>query len=93
MKKVCVWLAVISAIILLITWGVVGVKLLNGIYDTVIEAYITGAFAVILFGSIVCRKYIGNRCPYCGKFNDTLLGKSKFCPHCGKELYKFQFLI
>lgn len=86
MKKVCVWLAVISAIVLLITWGVVGVKLLDNNYDFMVEVYITGVFAVILLGSIVCYKWNSDRCPFCGKVNDTLLGKSKFCPHCGKEL-------
>ena len=86
MKKVCIWSAIISAIVILITWGVVGVKLLDGNYDTIIEAYITGVFALILLGSIVGYKLIGSRCPHCGRINDTLLGKSKFCPHCGKEL-------
>ena len=86
MKKVCVWLAIISAIVLLITFCVVGVKLLDGNYDTTAEVIITGISFVIFLGSVVCYKFIGSRCPYCGKVNDTLLGKSKFCPHCGKEL-------
>ena len=86
MKKVSIWLAVISAIVLLITLGIVGIKLLDGNYDTDVEVYITGVSSVILFGSIVAYKLNGIRCPHCGKINDTLLGKSKFCPHCGKEL-------
>ena len=86
MKKVCLWLAIISAIVLFITLGVVGGKLLDGNYDTTAEVIITGISFVIFLGSVVCYKFIGSRCPYCGKVNDTLLGKSKFCPHCGKEL-------
>ena len=86
MKKVCVCLAIISAIVLLITFCVVGVKLLDGNYDTIVEAYITGASLIICLGSIVGYKLIGSRCPHCGRINDTLLGKSRFCPHCGKEL-------
>ena len=86
MKKVSLWLAIISAIVLFITLGVVGVKLLDGNYDTTAEVIITGISFVIFLGSVVCYKFIGSRCPYCGKVNDTLLGKSKFCPHCGKEL-------
>lgn len=86
MKKVCFWLAIISAIVLFITLGVVGVKLLDGNYDTTAEVIITGISFVIFLGSVVCYKFIVNRCPHCGKINDTLLGKSKFCPHCGKEL-------
>ena len=86
MKKVCLWLAIISAIVLFITLGVVGGKLLDGNYDTTAEVIITGISFVILLGSIVGYKLIGSRCPHCGKINDALLGKSKFCPHCGKEL-------
>ena len=86
MKKACIWVAIISAIVLLITLGVVGVKLLDGNYDTTAEVIITGISFVIFIGSVVCYKFIGSRCPHCGKVNDTLLGKSKFCPHCGKEL-------
>ena len=86
MKKVCVWLAIISAIVLFITLGVVGGKLLDGNYDTTVEVIITGISFVVFLGSIVDYKLIGSRCPHCGKVNDTLLGKSKFCPHCGKEL-------
>ena len=86
MKKVCVWLAIISAIVLFITLGVVGGKLLDENYDTTAEVIITGISFVIFLGSVVCYKFIVSRCPHCGKVNDTLLGKSKFCPHCGKEI-------
>ena len=86
MKKVCLWLAIISAIVLFITLGVVGVKLLDGNYDTTAEVIITGISFVIFLGSVLCYKFIGSRCPHCDKVNDTLLGKSKFCPYCGKEL-------
>jgi len=86
MKKVCLWLAIFFAIVLFITLGVVGGKLLDGNYDTTAEVIITGISFVVFLGSVVCYKFIGSRCPHCGKVNDTLLGKSKFCPHCGKEL-------
>ena len=86
MKKIAIWLVVSSAIVLFITLGVVGVKLLDGNYDTNAEVIITGVSFVIFLVSIVCYKLNGIRCPHCGKINDTLLGKSKFCPHCGKEL-------
>ena len=86
MKKVCVWLAIISAIVLLITFCIVGVKLLDGNYDTIVEVYVVMVSGVILLGSIVGYKLNGIRCPHCGKINDSLFGKAKFCPHCGKEL-------
>ena len=86
MKKVCLWLAIISTIVLFITLGIVGVKLLDGNYDTNAEVIITGVSLVIFLVSVVCYKLNGIRCPHCGKLNDSLFGKSKFCPHCGKEL-------
>ena len=86
MKKACKWVAVITAIVLFMTLGVVGVKLLDGNYDTNVEVIITGVSLVIFLGSVVCYKLSRVRCPHCGKVNDTLLGKSTFCPHCGKEL-------
>ena len=46
MQKVCLWLAIISAIVLFITLGVVGVKLLDGNYDTNVEVIITGVSLV-----------------------------------------------
>ena len=86
MKKVYLWLAIISAIVLFITLGVVGVKLVDVNYYTNVEVIITGVSFVIFLVSVVCCKLNRDRCPHCGKINDTLLGKSKFCPHCGKEL-------
>ena len=86
MKKVFICLAIISSIVLLITFCVVGVKLLDGNYDTIVEVYITGVSLIICLGSIVGYKLMGIRCPHCGKINDSLFGKGKFCPHCGKEL-------
>ena len=47
MKKVCFWLAIISAIVLFITLGVVGIKLLDGNYDTTAEVIITGISFVL----------------------------------------------
>ena len=64
MKKVCIWLAIISAILLFITLGVVGGKLLDENYDTTAEVIITGISFVIFLGSVVCYKFIGSRCPH-----------------------------
>lgn len=53
MKKVCLWLAIISAIVLFITLGVAGVKLLDGNYDTTAEVIITGISLVVFLISVV----------------------------------------
>ncbi len=82
MKKVCIWLSIISSIVLLATLGVVGVKILDNNYNFTVEIIITIVFGLILFGTIF-YKLISNRCPHCGKINDSLT--DKFCSHCGKE--------
>ena len=83
MKKVCIWLAVISAIVLLIMLGVVGVKMLDGNYDTNVEVIITGVSLVIFLFSVVRYKFIVNRCPHCGK---AKISFGTYCPYCGKKI-------
>ena len=63
MKKVCLWLAIISAIVLFITLGVAGVKLLDGNYDTTAEVIITGISLVVFLISVVCYKLNRDCCP------------------------------
>lgn len=82
MKKVCMWLSVISAILLLITLGIVGVKILDNNYNFTVEIIITIVFGLILFGTIF-YKLLGSRCPNCRKVSSST---DKFCHHCGKEL-------
>ena len=50
MKKIAIWTAVISIIVFIITWGVIGVKILNNEYEFMTEAYIAyGSLAVFSF--------------------------------------------
>ena len=86
MKKVCLWLAIISAIVLFITLGVVGGKLLDGNYDTTAEVIITGISFVIFLGSVVCYKFIGSRCPQWGQNLDLPSKVSLTLPQCGQRL-------
>ena len=39
-KKIAIWLLVISLFIFVITWGIIGVKLLDNNYEFMTEAYI-----------------------------------------------------
>ena len=82
MKKIAKWLAGISLAVFVITWGVIGVKLLDHNYGITVEAYIGLISFVVLFGSILFVK-IQNRCPHCGKIMNDF---GRFCPHCGKEI-------
>ncbi|MBR2950865.1 MAG: zinc ribbon domain-containing protein [Lachnospiraceae bacterium] len=84
MKKTAVWLAVISIIIFVIAWGIIGLKILDGNYVFMIEAY-AALVSLVIF--IVCALYmkITDRCPHCGKMKQSF---GKYCPYCGKEFEK-----
>ena len=66
MKKIAIWLAVISIIVFVIAWGVIGVKILDNDYEFMTEAYIGYGSLVVFFISIICVPLI-NRCPHCKK--------------------------
>lgn len=82
MKKFVIWLAVIAGIVLVIDWGVVGIKLLDGNYDITVGVYIGYISFVIL---LICILYIKftNRCKHCGRLIQVY---GKYCPYCGKEM-------
>lgn len=82
MKKVVKWLAVISIVVFIIAWGIMGLKILDNDYLITIEAY-TGLISLVVF--FVCVMYIKitNRCPYFGKTKQSF---GKYCPYCGKEI-------
>ena len=82
MKKIAKWLAAISVIVFVIDWGVMGLKLFDNNYLITTEAYI-GLISFVVF--FVCVLYVKftNRCPHCGKFNQSF---GKYCPYCGKEI-------
>ena len=82
MIKVAKWLAVISIVVFVIAWGVMGLKILDNNHLITAEAY-TGLISLVVF--FVCALYVKltNCCPHCGKVNQSF---GKYCPHCGKEI-------
>lgn len=82
MKKIATWLAVITIIVFVIAWGIIGLKILDNNYDFMVEAYIGYASLAVFFASIFCVR-ITNRCPWCGKIKQPF---GKYCPYCGKEI-------
>ena len=82
MKKMAKWLAVISMIVFVIAWGIMGLKLLDNNYLITVEAYI-GLVSLVIFG--VCALYVKftDRCSHCGKTKQSF---GKYCPYCGKEI-------
>ena len=83
MKKAIKCLAVISILVFVIVWGIIGLKILDNDYLFTTEAYIA---LVSLIVSFICVMYlrITNRCPHCGKMKQPF---ANYCPHCGKEQY------
>ena len=82
MKKVVKGLAVISVVVFIIAWGIMGLKILDNDYLITIEAY-TGLISLVVFFICVMYIKIANRCPYCGKTKQSF---GKYCPYCGKEI-------
>ena len=82
MKKFTTLVSVIAVILLVIVWVYMGIKLYQGNYDIIAEAYITGACIFVVFVCAICN-LSGGKCPYCNK---PIYQKEKYCPHCGREI-------
>ncbi len=82
MEKITTWAVAIAFIVFVIDWGVMGVKLLNGNYEIITEAYIGAACWGVMLVSAVYKVFT-NKCPHCGK---VMLTNGKYCPHCGKKI-------
>ena len=82
MKKAVNWILFAAILVMVITWGVVGLNIVNGDYETVTPgAYIVLACLVI---SLACNLYkrFSDKCPHCGKM---YTGSGEYCSHCGKK--------
>ena len=66
MKRITTWVLIIALIICIIDWGIIGVKMHDGEYDIIPEAYIGAAcFGVMLISAVY--KAFASKCPHCGK--------------------------
>ena len=82
MKKIATWFAVISIIVFIVVWGVIGVKILDHNYEFMTEAYIGYGALAVFFISLACVR-MTNRCPHCGK---AKISFGTYCPYCGKKI-------
>ncbi len=82
MKKTVNWILFAAILVMVITWGVVGLSIANGDY----EAVTPGAYIVLvcLIVSLICILYkrFNDKCPHCGKMYS---GSGEYCSHCGKK--------
>lgn len=76
------WIFVISIIIFILDWGVVGLKLLNGDYDITVGAYI-GLVCVLIILVCAVYKIFSDKCPYCGKVR---MSNGEYCSYCSKKI-------
>ena len=81
MKKAVSWIFVITMAVLVIDWGIMGLKIFDNDYKIIVEAYIALVCFVLLF--ICCmHKIFSNKCPNCGKVRWT---DGEYCSYCGKK--------
>lgn len=83
MKKAVFWIQLAVSLVMLITWGVVGLNIANGDYEAVTPgAYI---MLVCLIVNLVCALYklFSDKCPHCGRLR---LVNGQYCRHCGKKI-------
>ena len=53
MKKIARWLAVISIIVFVVDWGIIGLELLDGNYNITTGVYI-GLISLVFFSFVSC---------------------------------------
>jgi len=85
LKKLTVWMMVISAVVFVIAWGVMGVKIYNGDYGFETEAYIGLVCLVVFTGSSLFSVFCCNRCPKCGRVRWV---HGNYCANCGHQFEK-----
>ena len=83
MKKFAIWGAVIAAVILVIDWGMMGLKIFGGEYEILPLVYIGLGSWVVLLGCIIAIRWRGFKCPHCGKVRWI---NGRYCSYCGKEI-------
>lgn len=82
MKKIMFWISIVASIVVVIDWGIIGLKLLDGNYDITAGAYV-GLACILIIAVCAVYKVFHNKCPHCGKL---LQLNGKYCPHCGKKI-------
>lgn len=82
MKKISIWLLGISFAIFVITWGIIGIKILDNNYEFTTEAYIAYSSLAVFFICLIYERCT-YRCPHCNRINQVF---GKYCPYCGKEI-------
>ena len=84
MRKLMIGAAAVSFLAFVVIWGVMGLNIMNGDYDS--ETAMTWAGLVcmiILLASLLYLRISSCKCPHCGKVR---LVNGQYCHHCGKKI-------
>ena len=82
MKRAVNWLLFAAILVMVITWGVVGLSIANGDYEAVTPgAYIVLVCLIVSLAGILYKRF-NDKCPHCGK---VYTGRGEYCSHCGKK--------
>ena len=82
MKKAVNWILLITILVMVITWGVVGLNIFNGDYESVTPGCYIVLVCLIVNLACIFYKRFSNKCPHCGKMYAE---SGEYCPHCGKK--------
>ena len=82
MKKAVSWIFVITMAVLVIDWGIMGLKIFNNDYNITVEAYIALFCFVMLFICVIYKIISRSRCRHCGNIRWT---DGEYCSYCGNK--------
>lgn len=82
MKRILPWIIAVSAFVLIIAAGVMGVKIMDHDYDFIIEAYVLQGSWLVLILALVIRRF-SMKCPHCGRHRQP---GGQYCTYCGKKI-------
>ena len=82
MRKAATLVLLITFIIFIIVFGIMGLKILDDNYEIFTEACIGAVCLGVIFVCILIRT-LGNKCPHCGK---PILTNGEYCTYCGKKI-------
>lgn len=84
MRRIAIWTAVVSLLIFVIVWGVMGLNIMNNEYESVTVTTWIGVVCLIVFlVSFLYLRFTSWKCPHCGKIR---LVNGQYCHHCGKKI-------
>lgn len=84
MKKIAIGAAILAFLAFVIIWGVLGLNIANGDYDSVtVMTWLGFICMIVLLISLLTLRMMTWKCPHCGRIR---LVNGRYCHHCGKKI-------